>query len=469
MARQTDLVVIGAGPAGLAAACSARECGLDVTLVDEHASPGGQIFRNIESPLGRSMLDQKERKLGMALAEEFRRSGTDYQPNTIVWGLDPGKVSCTTGAVSRLLPCSSVVVAPGAMERPVPFPGWTLPGVMSAGGADILLRSGGTPQENPDAPIVLAGNGPLLLLLACHLIEHGANITAWLDTGYGSRRLCSVPLIAAAFLDSPYLGKGFKMAMKIVKAKIPVITGVGEIRAIGGQHLEKVSYRVRGKAHAFESRCLLRHDGIIPRTQILDSLGAAHRWEDLQRYWYPKIDAFGTTSIDGVFLAGDAGDVHGGDAAITKGRLAGIGAARKLGVITESEAAFRAKDLLTELRRIRTARRFLRYLFAPNPAIFKVPDDTTVCRCESVSAGKIRRVVAEGNSDVNEVKLYTRCGMGPCQGRMCGPALAEITADALDTSPERVNTLRMRQPFRPVSLENYCNLYGPEEYSPGKN
>ena len=187
-------------------------------------------------------------------------------------------------------------------------------------------------------------------------------------------------------------------------------------------------------------------------------MGAEHLWDPVQRYWYPKVSECGATSIDGVYLSGDAGYVHGGDASITKGTLAGIDAARRLGVITQSEAAFRSKKPLRDLRITRFARGFLRYVFAPNPQIFDVPDETMVCRCESVTAGTIRQVISEGNCDVNEVKLYSRCGLGPCQGRMCGSALAEITASALSTSPSKVGTLQIRQPFRPVSLENYCNI-----------
>lgn len=458
MERRTDLVVVGAGPAGLAAACSASRCGLEVAVVDEHAAPGGQLFRNIESPLGQSILNAEDRRAGLTLVERFRRSGVTYSPETTVWGIEPQLVSCTRAGKSIVMPTAAVIIAPGAMERPVPFPGWTLPGVMGAGGADILLRSGGTLQS--DAPVVLAGNGPLLLLLACHLIEKGVPIAAWLDTGYWSRRIVAAGLLPASLLDLPYLGKGLSMAFKILKSKVPMVTGVHNIRGEGGRCLERVTYEAGGKTHSIETGCLLRHEGVIPRTHILNSMGAEHRWDPLQRYWYPVTDAFGATSIDGVFLSGDAGYVHGGDASIVKGTLSGIAVAKRLGIITDSEAGFRAKDSLTRLRRMRIARGYLRYLFAPNADTFDLADETLVCRCEAVTAGEIRRVAMEGNTDVNEVKRFTRCGMGPCQGRMCGPALAELTARTLSKRPDEVGTLRVRQPFRPVTLENYCQCYG---------
>ena len=284
MERQTDLVVVGAGPAGLAAACSASNCGLEVSLVDEQSSPGGQLFRNIESPLGQASLDAKERAAGLALAKEFRESGVNYNPDTIVWGLEPRRVSGTTHGQTKIFQTQSVIVAPGAMERPVPFPGWTLPGVMGAGGADILLRAGGSLLKNPSEPIVLAGNGPLLLLLACHLIDRGVNIAAWLDTGYWSKRVVSGLPMSVAFLDSAYLGKGLSMALKIAKAKIPFVLGVKNIQAIGDTRVTKVSYEARGKVKEIETNCILRHEGVIPRTHILNSMGAKHLWDPVQRY-----------------------------------------------------------------------------------------------------------------------------------------------------------------------------------------
>ncbi|SDP05256.1 FAD/NAD(P)-dependent oxidoreductase [Desulforhopalus singaporensis] len=462
MENQTDLIIIGGGPAGLAAACSASSCGLEVAVVDEQSSPGGQLFRNIETPLGQSLLDDGDRQRGLELVRNFRAAKIKYYPDTVVWGVEPNRVSCTDKDGARLLHGACVVIAPGAMERPVPFPGWTLPGVITAGGADILLRSGGTLTRESSDPVVLAGNGPLLLLVACHLLDNGVNIAAWLDTGCWPKRFAGGAFMSWSFLDAGYMSKGKAMAKKILGGKIPFVTGVKQIRAAGDTRVERVVYEKGGKRHEIDAACLLRHEGVIPRTHILRSMGALHRWDKVQRYWYPVTDDFGATSIDGIYLAGDANYVHGGDASIIKGTLAGIDVARKIGVITKGEAAFRSEKHLKQLRRIRIARSFLRYMFAPHPDIFGVPDETIVCRCESVTAKDIRKIAKEGNRDVNEVKLHTRCGMGPCQGRMCGTPLAEIVAAAQSTTPDKVGNLHIRQPFRPVSLENYCRVYTEE-------
>ncbi len=462
MDRNMDLIVIGAGPAGLSAACAARECGLDVTLIDEQAAPGGQLFRNIETPMAQAILDPKDKAAGLELVKRFRESGATYYPNTTVWGLEPHKVYCTMNGKAEELGASYIVIAPGGMERPVPFPGWTLPGVMGAGAADILLRSGGSLSADGKAPVVLAGNGPLLLLLAGHLLEAGVPIAAWLDTGWWSRRIMGGALMPAGILDAPYVAKGMKMAMRVLKGKVPIIRNVTNIRAVGSDHVEKIMYDVKGQTHEIAASILLRHEGIIPRTHMLNSLNAKHKWDTLQRYWYPVIDENGRTSVDSIYIAGDGTYVHGGDASLLKGTLSGIEIARRLGVLTDAEAAWRSAPARRQLRTVRAARGFLRYVFAPNPEIFTIPDETLVCRCECVTAGDIRKAVSEGFNDVNEIKRFTRCGMGQCQGRMCGPALAELAAAAQSKTPDAVGTLQIRQPFRPVSLENYCDLNASE-------
>lgn len=458
MNQRCDVLVIGAGPAGLSAAAAAAEQGLAVLLLDDQPLPGGQFHRNVGHERGEILQDASEREQGLRLVARMERSGAEWLPSSAVWFAEPGRVIYSRKGVSTEARARCIIAATGAMERPVPFRGWTLPGVMGAGGADILLRSGGTLSADKNAPVVLAGNGPLLLLLAGHLLEAGVPIAAWLDTGWWSRRIMAGALMPAGVLDMPYVAKGMKMALRVLKGKVPIIRNVTNIRAVGSDHLEKVVYDAGGKTHEINASTLLRHEDIIPRTHILNSLNAKHAWDGVQRYWHPVVDENGRTSVDGISIAGDGTYVHGGDASMLKGAIAGVEIARRLGVISDAEAAYRSGPARRQLRAMRIARGFLRYVFAPNPAIFNVPDETLVCRCECVTAGDIRKAVAEGFRDVNEVKRFTRCGMGQCQGRMCGPALAEITAAAQSKAPDAVGCLQVRQPFRPVSLENYCNL-----------
>ena len=303
MDKHTDVVIVGAGPAGLAAACAARSCGLTVTLLDEQAAPGGQLLRNVESPLAQALMDPREREAGLRLVEDFRGSGATYVPRAVVWGMEGRCLSFSVDNVPQRLSAANVILAPGGMERPVPFPGWTLPGVMGAGGADILLRSGGSLTADKDAPVVLAGNGPLLLLLAGHLLDAGVRIAAWLDTGSLSQRLLSGAAMPAALLDPPYLGKGLRMALRVLRGGVPVIRNARDIRALGANSLEKVSYAAKGETRELPAAVLLRHEGIIPRVQICNALGARLRWDRVQRCWYPDVDANGRTSLDGLYVA----------------------------------------------------------------------------------------------------------------------------------------------------------------------
>lgn len=455
-----DCAIIGAGPAGLAAACAARECGLEVALLDEQPAPGGQLFRNVESPLTQRVLDEADKRSGLELVARFRESGTDYRPQATVWAIEGTTVCYSRGGVSEHLTASHIILTPGGMERPVPFPGWTLPGVMGAGGMDILLRSASLPQISPSKPVVLCGNGPLLLLLACHLLDAGVPVAAWLDTGDMARRMAALPRMLAALGDLAYLAKGLRMARRVLASRIPIIRNVRNVRAEGDGHVEFVRFTDSRGEQRLPAGMLLRHEGIIPRTHIPNALGLELTWDNVQRCWHPVTDIFGRTSCGHIAIAGDSAFVHGGDASLLKGRLAGVDAARRLHVISEAEAEHRHAEALHGLRRLIRARDFLRHVFAPRPELFEVPDETIVCRCENVRAGDIRAAVHEGFTNVNEIKRFTRCGMGPCQGRMCGQALAEIAAQATGLSPHSVDMLHVRMPFRPVTLNEYCTLNG---------
>lgn len=460
MQRNVDCLIIGAGPAGMSAACAARECGLDVTVLDENAMPGGQLFRLVQKPMVERYLDPKELERGLELVEKFEKCGASYYPQTTVWGIEPGKAFVTTpgfGGSPETFLGTCIILAPGAMERPVPFPGWTLPGIMGAGGVEVLLRSGGI---LPDGPIVLLGNGPLLPLLASHLIDAGKKIEAWIDTGILSQRLIGIPSLPLSLLDIPYIKKGMRIGKKILKAGIKIIRNPKDIQAVGKDHVEIVKLTAEGKKFSIPVGLLVCHEGIIPRHQFSASLNIPQKWNKRQRYWMPETDINGKTAINNIWIAGDTAYVDGGEAAICKGELAGIDTALSIKVIDQGEADFRSNKAKSELQRLKISRKWLEGLFAPNPDVYNVPDETVICRCESVTAGKIRRAIAEGFTNVNEIKRVTRCGMGQCQGRMCGPALGEIVARQLGMEPSNAGQLKFRQPLRPVTLEDYCKLHG---------
>ena len=447
-----DVAVFGAGPAGLAAATLTARAGISTILFDEQASPGGQIYRSItETPVARHKVFDRDRN-GKRLADAFAASGAQYVPGATVWGLSSEReIGVSYGDGSRLLTARRVIVATGALERPFPIPGWTLPGVMTAGAAQILLKSSGLV---PARDIVLAGSGPLIWLLAWQYLQAGVHIEALLDTTPAANRARAWPHVVP-FLFSPYMTKGLVL-LSSVRRHVRVIDGVTGLRAIGRDRVEQVAYRRNGAAETvLTAGTLLLHQGVVPNVNLAMAAGIEHRWDDLQLCWYPVLDDFGNSSVDGIAIAGDGAGIAGAQAAEQRGALAGIAAVRALapGAGTPNEAHVR-RALKNSLR----GRTFLDLMYRPEK-MFRVPrGDTIVCRCEEVTAQQILDAVTLGCPGPNQLKTFLRCGMGPCQGRLCGLTVTELIADARGAPPQEIGYYRLRPPVKPITVAELASL-----------
>jgi len=446
-----DLVIVGGGPAGLSAAAVGSELGLKTLVLDEQAGPGGQLYRNIErvSQPSRKKLGADYEK-GLVLIERFRKSGADYQAGAVVWNVEhDGNVYYSAAGRSTQVRARKVVIAIGATERAVPFPGWTLPGVMGAGAIDANFKSSGS---IPDEPVVLSGSGPLLLLVIGHLSSLGVEIRAVLDTTPSTNMVSAFSQLPGALKRVGYLLKGVGMLANIKKTGIKYFRNVSDIQAHGNSCLESVSFTVKGTEKHLETGLLLCHEGVVSRCDFSMLLGLKHIWEPVQRYWYPETDVFGRTQSENMYIAGDGAYVHGGVPAALKGSLAALDIAQKLGRLPPSEKSETIPRLEKQLAWELAPRPFVDALYRPRKNLFAVADDTLVCRCEEVRAGDIRQAIREGCREPNEIKALTRCGMGPCQGRMCGSALTEIVAAELQIEPEVLQPLKIRAPLRNLSL-----------------
>ena len=458
-----ELLIVGAGPAGLAAAAQAAELGIDVLLLDEQPTLGGQIYRAITyTPLSKPEVLGADYWHGTTLVETFQRCGARYQPNATVWAMVPlednagYEIGYSIGGNAQKINARSVLLATGAQERPFPVPGWTLPGVMGAGAAQILLKQAGA---IPEGGLVLAGGGPLLYLLAWQYLNAGARIDALLETVPSGRLKQALPH-AWDFLRSPYLRKGLQL-MRKVRAQIPIVRNIEALEAIGQEgRLATVRYRVAGSADMIDlpTRYLLLHQGVVPNTNLSRALGLAHDYDAEQLCWHTRVDEWGASSSEGVFVAGDAVGIAGALAAEHRGRLSALGAARQLGRISQAQRDDAAKQARAALYRAYRGRRFLDTLYQPTKAMRRPQGDTIVCRCEEVTAAQVRETAQLGATGPNQMKAFLRCGMGPCQGRFCGLTVSELIAEVREVPVAEVGYYRLRYPTKPLTLGEMASM-----------
>lgn len=456
------LLIIGAGPAGLSAATLAAEQGLQVALVDELCLPGGQVFRSIESTsptLAKQLGADYQR--GLKLVEAFRSSGANYFPQTSVWTLNEKlEIGLIHQNRARIITADQVLIANGAMERPMPFPGWTLPGVMNAGAGQIMFKQH---DVVPEDGVVLAGSGPLLLLLAWQYLHAGVKIQALLDTTPTKNLLHALPFLPRALLAHHYITRGFSYQLDLKRAGVPMFKDVTDLQAIGVENLQKVCFRIGRKNHQLETGLLLVHFGVIPNTHLSRAAGCKHKWDKNQQCLRPDVDGWGNSSANGILIAGDGVGIGGARTAEHAGRLAAFEVLYKLGRLDKTQRDRLARDDRKWMQADLHIRPFLEKLFRhPQQLLAALHDDTIVCRCEEVSAGDIRREITSGHRDSNQVKFISRSGMGPCQGRQCAQAVAQIVA-AETAQPITADSLyRVRPPVKPLTFGQLAGLY-PEE------
>jgi len=458
MSETCDLAIVGAGPAGMAAATTAARLGVETVVLDEQASPGGQIYRAItETPVRHGTVFGADYWRGLELARAFTGSGATYLPGSTVFSVAPRiedgrrEIGVSSGGAARLLQARHVIVASGAQERPMPIPGWTLPGVLTAGAAQILLKSAGLA---PAGRTVLAGSGPLLWLLAAQMLRAGGTLSAILDT---TPRL-QVGFDMLPFLASPYLSKGLAL-MRETKRHIVPIDGVSGLRAEGDDRLRRVSFADRaGHARTIDCDTLLLHQGVVPNTNLAMSIGCAHRWDDAQLCFVPTLDAWGHSGADGVSIAGDGAGIAGAESAAERGRLAALDAACRLGRVDQATRDREAEAPRRVLAKYGRGRAFLERVFRPIEAHRIPAGDTIACRCEEVSAAQIVDAVKIGATGPNQLKAYLRCGMGPCQGRLCGLTVTELIAQTRGKTPDEIGHYRLRPPVKPITVAELASL-----------
>jgi hypothetical protein len=240
--------------------------------------------------------------------------------------------------------------------------------------------------------------------------------------------------------------------MRAVRTKVRVVSGVEELRALGSEKVEAVTWRARGRKEQIKVDTLLLHQGIVPNINMSNAAGCAHVFDDALLAWKPVTDAFGMSSLPGLSIAGDGAGIAGAEAAAARGHVAALAAAYRLGRIDAAGRDREAAAPRAVLARFARGRAFLDALYRPARQ-FRVPQgDTIACRCEEVTAERIRATVPLGGMGPNQMKAFLRCGMGPCQARLCGLTVAELIAEERGLHPREVGYMRLRPPVKPITL-----------------
>ncbi|MCC7283193.1 MAG: FAD-dependent oxidoreductase [Acetobacteraceae bacterium] len=452
-----DLAVIGAGPAGGNAALEAARHGLSVTLIEESQAPGGQVWR-APAP-GLAAGSDADAKAGAALRAAIAAAPLTCLQGARVWLIGRTRagfrIDLVRDGASEAIETRALLLATGAHERVVPFPGWTLPGVIGLAGATILLKS---QKMLPGRRTVVAGCGPLLSVVAAGILKAGGKVVALVDLDSRADWLAALPALAAR---PDLLARGAGWALSILRAGVPRFARHTVVAADGDQALAGVSIApcdedgvpVAGAApRRFEADALAIGHGLVPDTAATRLVGAEHHFDAGRGGWHGVRDADMRSSLDGVWLAGEAGGIGGAAVAALSGRLAGAAVAHAAGRLDAASYAALAAPLRGQLARAGRAGGAMARMMRPRAGMAgAIPPETVVCRCEDVTRAEIDAAIAAGAREVNQLKQWTRCGMGPCQGRMCGEAAAGILADHVG-GREAAGLWTGRAPLRPVPM-----------------
>lgn len=454
--KRTEIAIVGAGPAGVSAAITAAKVGAKVTLIDENSKPGGQYFKQLT-------LDQPtdlpgnlgiNADNGAELISGLEHPRIQLLTDTMVWGISEEDLHLKLygRGESESLKADKIIIASGAYERLMPFQGWTLPGVMTAGGAQLMMKSQGI---LPGQKFLIAGTGPLLQLAAVQLLEAGGEVAAILELQSKKEFLLNA---AKLWGQWDKLGQGLANQKKLKESGVPIKYRHVLTRALGDKEVEgAVANKIDSEwqicprsERVYELDTICISYGFFSATELPTIAGCEQFYDSAFGTYATKTNSDFETTVEGLFAIGECRGIGGASVALLEGQLAGVIAAQQLGYDTElNQSALRKQH-----SRARKSIENLGRLFSFDPSLCDlVPDDVPICRCEGVTAGEVRESIRRGVWQLNHFKPWHRSGMGQCQGRMCGPILQKFIIHEAGLEPSEVKPFTARIPIKPLPMK----------------
>ena len=457
--REVEIVIVGGGPAGMAAALEAAASGAEALIMDEYLTLGGQYYKQAPSLFRFKNVRAEGRQYaeGADVVSRLRASHVEVMLGTLVWGIfDERTLAISREERSEEIRAKKLILAPGAQEVPVAFPGWTLPGVMMGGAAQALLES---QHILPGHKVVMAGVGPLQLKVASQLTDAGVEVMDILEAS--SQLPMSLENALRSLGHWRKMREGLEYWLKLKKARTPYHHRHVPVRALGGNELEAVvvaqvdeDWRVlAGTERTLEADTLCLSYGFLPSHQLPRLAGCRMDYDAEAGGWVTWHDENQETSAGGVYVAGEVGGIGGADVAAEEGRVAAIAAVRALGKAHADGQNAREKSARAALARARKFAQVTRGMMRLKPALFDlITDETMVCRCEGAVARDVAAAIADGDATLRGVKGRTRAGMGRCQGRICGYLVSRMIEKHTGAGMDQIQLDTPRLPVKPVLL-----------------
>lgn len=445
------VVIIGAGPAGVRATERLAVAGLQPILVDEAARVGGQIYRQPPANGGRdpraSYGTEAAKAAAIHTCLKQLEGRFEYRPRTLVWNIFKGNLDLMSASGHDQLRFDRLLIATGAFDRVIPFPGWTLPGVYTLGAAQIALKAQGVAIGRR---VALVGAGPLLPLVASQYLEAGAQLAVVIDV---TPRWAKLRALSRMLAMPAMVRRGISYLRTIRSHGVPSIYGAQAIRVEGREAVAGISWKT-GSGDWVRAECdaVGASFGLRSETQLADVAGCEFTFDATLRQWLPRRMEGGRTTADSIYLAGDCAGIGGADVAELSGERAALAIQEDLGMPTDGR---RTAEIERRLRRFARFREGLERAYPfPHHILDGLDEATTVCRCEGVDLRALRQVYARTEpAEVNRQKAFSRVGLGRCQGRVCGLVAAELLARFAGRPIESAGRMRSQPPIKPIAIQ----------------